>query len=62
MEPDQVLKVSVNVVSAFTGWQVFYARMGKDGRILIPKLILALLRGREPTLAGYILDISIEPA
>jgi hypothetical protein len=44
METDQVLKVGVNAIDMWTGWQFFYAKMGKDGRVLIPKLTLALLR------------------
>jgi hypothetical protein len=62
MEPDQVLKIGVNAVNVFSGWQFFYGRMGKDGRILIPKLALALLRGKDDGLAGYVMDVSIEPA
>ena len=62
MEPNQVLKIGVNAVNLFSGWQFFYGRMGKDGRILIPKLVLAMLRSREADLAGYVMDVSIEPA
>ena len=35
--------------------------MGKDGRILIPKLVLSLSRSKENRLACYVMDISIEP-
>jgi hypothetical protein len=62
MEPDQVLKIGVDAVNVFSGGQIFYGRMGKDGRILIPKLALALLTGKESSLAGYVMDVSIEPA
>jgi len=40
----------------------FYAKMTKDGRILIPKLILTLIGNRETDLSHYILNVSIEPA
>ena len=62
MEPDQVLKVSVNPINLWTGWQFFYAKMGKDGRILIPKLTLALLRSDKPSLASYVMEVILEPA
>lgn len=60
METDQVLKVDVNAINLWTGWQFFYARMGKDGRILIPKL--TLLRSEKPSLAGYVMEVTLEPA
>jgi hypothetical protein len=62
METNQVLKVGVNAINLWTGWQFFYARMGKDGRILIPKLTLALLRSEKPSLAGYVMEVTLEPA
>ena len=52
METNQVLKVGVNAVNLWTGWQFFYAQMGKDGRILVPKLTLALMQAEKPNLAG----------
>jgi len=62
METDQVLKVGVNAISMWTSWQFFYAKMSKDGRILIPKLTLALLRSEKPNLAGYVMEVTLEPA
>lgn len=62
MEPTQVLKVSVTAVDFYSGWQTFYARMGKDGRIVIPKLTMTLLRGEKPSLAGYVMEVTLEPA
>jgi hypothetical protein len=38
MVPNQVLKVGVNTLYLGWGWQFFYAKMSKDGRILIPLL------------------------
>jgi hypothetical protein len=60
MEPSQVLKVGVNAINVWTGWQFFYAKMGKDGRILIPKLTLALLRSENPNLTGYVMEVTLE--
>jgi len=62
METEQVLKVGVSVVYLWTGWQFFYAKMGRDGRIVVPKLALDLLRGENPNLAGYVMEVSLEPA
>ena len=61
MEPCQVLKVGVNAVNIWTGWQFFYAKTGKDGRILIPKLTLALLRSENPNLTNYVMEVMLEP-
>ena len=60
METEQVLKVGISTINLWTGWQFFYAKMGKDGRILIPKL--ALLRSEKPNLMGYVMEGTLEPA
>ena len=62
LEADQVLKVWVHVVNLWASWQFFYAKMGKDGRLLIPKLTLALLQSEKPSLEGYVMDVRLEPA
>jgi hypothetical protein len=62
METEQVLKVSVTAVNLWSGWQIFYAKMGRDGRITIPKLQRELLRGREQSLTGYVMGVTLEPA
>jgi len=62
MEPCQVLKVGVNAINVWTGWQFFYAKMGNDGRIRIPKLTVALLRSEKPNIAGYVMEVTLEPA
>ena len=50
MESEQVLKVTVNALDVWSGWETFYARMGRDGRITIPKLQRELLRDKEKAL------------
>jgi hypothetical protein len=62
MEKDQILRVGVNVLTLGRGWQFFYAKMGKDGRINIPKLTMALLQAEKENLEGYVLEVTIEPA
>jgi hypothetical protein len=62
MDTEQVLKVSVNAVNVWSGGQTFYAKMGKDGRITLPKLQRELLRDREQNLTGYVMEVTLEPA
>ena len=62
METDQVLKVGVIAHNILSSWQFFYAKMSKDGRILIPKLPMALLRSEKPDLTGYVMEVILEPA
>ena len=61
MESEQVLKVTVNALNVWSGWETFYARMGKDGRITLPKLTRELLRGQEQSLTGYVMEVVLEP-
>jgi len=62
MESEQVLKVTVNALNVWSGWETFYANMGRDGRITIPKLQRELLRDKEKSLVGYVMDVTLEPA
>ena len=62
MDTEQVLKVSVHAVNVWSGWEIFYAKMGRDGRITIPKLQRELLRDKEKSLAGYVMEVILEPA
>ena len=61
MEPDQVLRVGVNALDLGRGWHFFYIKMMKDGRIHIPRLTLLVLQGEKPSLAGYRIEITLEP-
>jgi hypothetical protein len=60
MDSEQVLKVTVNALNVWSGWETFYARMGRDGRITLPKLTRELLRGREQSLTGYVMEVILE--
>ena len=62
MTSAQVLKVSVTAVNVYTGWQIVYAKMGKDGRITVPRLQRELMRGREQSPVGYVMDVMLDPA
>ena len=39
---------------------VFYAKMAETGVILVPKL--TLMQGDKPSFAGYVIDVTLEPA
>lgn len=61
MGSEQVLKVSLTAVNVYAGgWQSFYAKMGRDGRITIPKLQRLLLLKDEK--ACCVMDVILEPA
>ena len=63
MEPQQVLKVKVKVGHSFGNEETFYARMNRDGRIVIPKLTLELLTNEdEESLVGPVFGAKLEPA
>lgn len=62
METDGVFEVGVNAIDVWTGWQFFYAKMGKSGCILISRLMLALLRSEKPGLADIVMEVTLEPA
>ena len=63
IEQNQVLKVSVAPKRLCGGSKCFYAKMDKQGRILIPKLTLSMMANKEnPHLEGYIFDVTLEPA
>ena len=59
LEPDQVLRVILSGLGG--GCQFFYAKMGKDGRIFIPKAVLFAAHGKTENLAGCLVEISLEP-
>lgn len=65
LETDQTLKVGVTVANMFcAGWESFFARMDKSGRITIPKLTLKQLGNSRPNinLTGMVFKVWLEPA
>jgi hypothetical protein len=44
VETNQMLNIGVNDQTTQSSWQFFYEKMKKDGRILIPLLIIKLLQ------------------
>jgi hypothetical protein len=62
MEQNQVVKVRVSPKRLYGGSKQFYAKMDKQGRILVPKLTLAMMANKEnPNLESYIFDVTHEP-
>jgi hypothetical protein len=62
LENDQVLKVTVFCRGVSLMGEQYYATMSKDGRIVIPKLILAALARYNPSLEGYTFQVTVEPS
>ena len=63
LESNQILRVTVNLYAVWTfSRQSFLARMGGDGRVVVPKLTLAMLKPDVPSLEGYIIDVILEPS
>lgn len=64
LETDQILQVSVTAVNVFGGWETFYAKMDKSGRITIPRLTLKQLgsRRQDVRLTGTVMMVRLAPA
>ena len=65
LETSQVLKVTVTAVNVFGGWETFYGRMDKSGRMTIPKLVLKQLQNRRrdiQSFTGAVFEVRLEPA
>ena len=64
LESDQVLKVTVSVAGTWGGFEPFYGRMDKSGRLTIPRLTLQLLQARmrgEPSMTGTVMEVWLDP-
>ena len=62
LESDQALKVTVSCRDAWPMGEHFYSTMSKDGRIVVPKLILTVLARYKPSLEGYAIQVTLEPS
>jgi len=65
LETSQILKVTVTAVNVFGGWETFYGKMDKSGRLTIPKLALKQIQSRRrelQSLTGTIMEVRVEPA
>ena len=62
LESDQVLKVTVSCPDVWLIGEQFYATMSKDGRIVVPKLILTRIKRDKHSLEGYAFKVIFEPS
>ena len=62
IDNQQVLEVIVKPSGSFANVERFYARIGQDGRVAIPKMTLKLMEGRKESLVGSVLEIELRPA
>ena len=60
-ETNQLLNVGINDLETQSGWQFFYTKMLKDGRIVVPLLTISLLQIDESPITGHILEVTLEP-
>ena len=62
LETNQTLKVTVSFNwSMINHTSFFLTRISKDGRIVIPKVNMDLLQDKKMDLAGYIVNVTLEP-
>ncbi len=61
MESEQMLHVEIIAPRIAFGTHSFFAKMRKDGRIRIPKLVCAILNDKEPNLGDAVIDVTIHP-
>jgi hypothetical protein len=61
LEPTQILEVSFHVLGIWHGQESFLCRITKDGRIVIPKLMLAIFAEGKPNLNNHVADIRLAP-
>jgi len=62
LDSQQVLEVKVKLAGSFGGVERFCAKMGRDGRVTIPKLPLELLRDKEQSVVDTALEVDLKPA
>ena len=62
LEREQYLSVWVNFSSVWRGNPKFLCQMTKDGRINVPKIIMAIVTdGGQKSLEGDIVEVTLEP-
>jgi hypothetical protein len=62
LETTETLKVTVNVQNLLRSQESFFANIQTKGRIQIPQLTIDLLRHDYPSLEGYVIEVTLEPA
>jgi hypothetical protein len=60
LEPTQILNIQIEAEDLVC--EEFLGRMNKDGRIIIPRRTINLLREEEESLEGHIFKVTLKPA
>ncbi len=61
LEPTQILQVTVKILGAWQLPQSFLSRISKDGRIVIPKLTIAIFKDGKPNLEYNVAEVWLDP-
>ena len=61
LEPTDVFRVTVTIVGVLGVRESFLAKMHRNGRLVIPKLTMTLLKRNEPSLEGCVMEVILEP-
>ena len=61
LDTTQTLKITITRPGTLRADKTFFGKMRKDGRIVIPLLIIHLLQIDESPITGHILEVTLEP-
>jgi hypothetical protein len=61
LETSEILKVRVSVLGLWGDSESFLATMTMDGRIVVPKMVIAILKRDKPSIESHVLDVTLEP-
>ncbi len=61
LEPTQTLEVTLHVLGCWRPAQSFISRTSKDGRIVIPKLLIELFKDGKPNLDNHVAEVWLKP-
>ena len=61
LEPTEILKATITIVGVLGVRESFLATVHKDGRLVIPKLTMTLLKRNKPNLEGSVMEVTLEP-
>jgi bifunctional DNA-binding transcriptional regulator/antitoxin component of YhaV-PrlF toxin-antitoxin module len=61
LESTQILEVTVSILGVWRPPQSFLSRISKDGRIVIPKLAIALFKDGKFNLDNPVAEVRLDP-
>ena len=61
LETNQILEVSIKFHNNFHFAEIFLSRISKDGRIVIPKLAITILKNHKPNLDKHVAQVMLDP-